>query len=136
MTRSYTRIYIHYIWIPKYRRKILVKEVRERIQKHIREYCQQLNLRVLAIGGYDDHLHLLIEQPATRSISAMINLIKGESSHWINSNSIFPYKFTWQKRYAAFSVSPAEVKRVKAYIQKQEEHHCPIVHDGDKGSKS
>jgi putative transposase len=104
---------------------VLVKDVREKIQKHIRQYCRRLDIRILAIGGHIDHLHLLIKQPPERSVSVTINLIKGESSHWINSNNIFPYKFVWQKRYAAFSVSPDEVKRVIAYIQNQEKRHCP-----------
>jgi putative transposase len=108
MTKSYTKIYIHHIWATKDRRRILTKEVREKVVKHIREYAKVNNIFVEELGAYLDHLHLLIDLPPTKSPSEVINLIKGESSHWINENDIVRGKFFWQKRYSAFSVSASQ----------------------------
>lgn len=127
MTKSYTKIYIHYIWATKDRRRILTKEVREKVVKHIREYAKVNNIFVEELGAYLDHLHLLIDLPPTKSPSEVINLIKGESSHWINENDIVRGKFFWQKRYSAFSVSASQKDKVADYIRRQEEHHKKLT---------
>jgi len=49
--------------------------------------------------------------------------IKGESSHWINQNVEPEKKFAWQEGYGIFSVSEENIKKVRAYIYNQEEHH-------------
>ena len=52
-----------------------------------------------------------------------MQLIKGESSHWINNNYILKTKFKWQEEYFAVSVSPSKLKQLRHYIRNQEKHH-------------
>lgn len=52
-----------------------------------------------------------------------MQLIKGESSPWINKNSMTSQKFEWQDDYYASSVSPAKLNVMREYIKNQEEHH-------------
>jgi len=49
--------------------------------------------------------------------------IKGESSYWINKNSLINYKFRWAVEYYAASVSESHLTRVRNYIRNQERHH-------------
>ena len=57
------------------------------------------------------------------SISKTIQLIKGESSFWINKNKMCSSKFSWQDDYWAVGVSESDLKLVHTYIINQEEHH-------------
>jgi N-acetyl-anhydromuramyl-L-alanine amidase AmpD len=50
-------------------------------------------------------------------------LLKGESSHWINSENLINPKFSWQRGYGAFSISPSHIDAVGTYINNQNEHH-------------
>ncbi len=52
-----------------------------------------------------------------------MQLIKGESSYWINKNNLCKQKFEWQEEYFAVSVSESMVDNVREYIKNQEEHH-------------
>ena len=52
-----------------------------------------------------------------------MQLIKGESSFWINKNKITSTKFEWQDDYFAVSVSESGVDAMREYIKNQEEHH-------------
>ena len=52
-----------------------------------------------------------------------MQLLKGASSHWINSNDIVKGKFGWGRGYGAFSVSESNVDAVAKYIAAQEQHH-------------
>ena len=70
-----------------------------------------------------DHVHALIDLPTAVSIEDLVQLLKGSSSHWINSNDIITGKFGWGRGYGAFSVSESNVDQVARYIASQEEHH-------------
>jgi REP element-mobilizing transposase RayT len=70
----------------------------------------------------------LISLGINQSVDKVMQLIKGESSFWINKNKeLFPNlngrKFEWQDEYFALSVSESVLDRVRNYIKNQEEHH-------------
>ena len=52
-----------------------------------------------------------------------MQLIKGESSYWINKNGLVKEKFEWQDEYFAVSVSESMIDKVRGYIKNQESHH-------------
>jgi REP element-mobilizing transposase RayT len=58
-----------------------------------------------------------------QTIQKVMQLIKGESSFWINKNKLTIDKFEWQDEYFAVSVSESMVDKVRDYIKNQEEHH-------------
>lgn len=56
-----------------------------------------------------------------------MQLIKGESSFWINKNKFTEPKFEWADEYFAVSVSESIVDKVRKYIDGQEEHHKKLT---------
>jgi len=58
-----------------------------------------------------------------QTIQKIMQLIKGESSFWINKNQLTQQKFEWQDEYFAVSVSESFLDKVRNYIKNQEEHH-------------
>jgi len=58
-----------------------------------------------------------------QNISKICQLIKGESSFWVNQNNLTPEKFSWQDDYFAVSVSESQVIAIINYIKNQEKHH-------------
>ena len=120
---SYVRIWVHLVFSTKNRIPFLSKKVRETIRQHIIENCEKKDIFLQAINGYDEHLHCLISLKSEQSISKISQLIKGESSFWINKNNICQGNFMWQDDYFAVSVSESQVNKVVRYIKKQENHH-------------
>nr|WP_262510860.1 transposase [Chryseobacterium elymi] len=53
----------------------------------------------------------------------IVQLLKGESSFWINKNQLTREKFSWQDEYFAVSVSESKIGAVREYIKNQEKHH-------------
>lgn len=98
---SHVNIYVHAVWSTKRRFPSLIGKNRLDLLKHIRE---------TALG-------------ADQSIAGIMNLIKGESSYWINKLNAEPARFSWQREYWAASVSYSQLKRVRNYIRDQEAHH-------------
>ncbi len=73
-----------------------------------------------AIGGTNNHVHLLLALPAGRNISDVMRDIKANSSRFVRTTNRL---FAWQDGYAAVSVSPSQILTVKKYIANQEAHH-------------
>lgn len=58
-----------------------------------------------------------------QTLRQVMQLIKGESSFWINKQNLITEKFEWQDEYYAVSVSESLVDKVREYIKNQESHH-------------
>lgn len=121
----FVKVYIHLVWSTKNRYPFLDShDLRMKVWNHIRENAQKKEIFVDFINGYSDHCHCLISLGIDQTIQKVIQLIKGESSFWINKNNLTAEKFEWQDEYFAVSVSESMVDKVRDYIKNQEEHHC------------
>src|SRR5690606_5588105 len=80
-------------------------------------------IRISFINGYREHLHCLMMLMCDQSLSKVMQMIKGESSHWINENRITSRQFEWADEYYCVSVSNSHVEKVRRYIKNQEQHH-------------
>jgi REP element-mobilizing transposase RayT len=121
---SWVRVWIHLVFSTKNREPYLnSKELREKVFNHIKENAKEKNIWLEDLNGYKEHIHCLISLNKEQSISKIAQLIKGESSFWINKNKLIKGKFFWQDDYWAVSVSESHIESVKKYISEQEEHH-------------
>jgi putative transposase len=120
---SYIKIWIHAVWSTKNRAKLLTNDIRPIVFEHIQQNGIEKGIYLEAVNGYSDHVHCLFKLKNDQTIMKNIQLLKGESSHWINRQNFLSQKFEWQKEYFAVSVSESMVNKVKMYINNQEEHH-------------
>ena len=101
----------------------MTDEVRPKIFQHIKDNAKAKEIHLSLIGGYVDHVHCLISLGTNQTLEKTMQLIKGESSFWINKNNLCRTKFEWQDEYFAVSVSESVLEDVRNYIAHQEEHH-------------
>lgn len=123
---SYVKIWIHSVWGTKKQLPFLTDKVKYQVIKHINENAKIKKLYIDSINGYTEHLHSLHTLNADMSVSKAMQLIKGESSHWINKYKITDSKFEWADEYYAVSVSESMLNKVREYIKNQEPHHRKI----------
>ena len=117
------RIWIHCVWATKNRAPFLSKENKMTIINHIRKNAQEKGIYIDFINGSKEHIHCTISLNQDQNISKVMQLIKGESSHWINKNNVTQNEFELANEYFAVSVSESHINRVREYIKNQEEHH-------------
>lgn len=109
MSHTYVQNVVHIVFSTKYRSKSISKEFQPRMWAYVAGICKNHEIFVHAIGGMDDHIHLLIQIPASLSVAKAVLTIKWNSSRWANEQG---NKFAWQEGYAAFSVSSSRVPGV------------------------
>jgi REP element-mobilizing transposase RayT len=120
----FVKVSIHLVWSTKNRYPFLdSKELRIKVWNHIRENAKEKGIFIDFISGYMDHCHCLVSLGVDQTIQKIMQLIKGESSFWINQNKLTAEKLGWQDKYFAVSISESQVDGVRDYIKNQEEHH-------------
>lgn len=116
--------YIHFVWSTKNREPYLnTPELRKRVWDHIKDNVKSKGIFVDFVNGYSDHCHCLVSLGIDQSIKKIVQLLKGESSFWINKNKLTKLKFELQDEYLALSVSESMLDKVREYIKNQEEHY-------------
>ena len=120
---AYIRIWVHTVWGTKRKEAFLTGENKRKILDHIRQNAGEKGIYIDFINGHKDHIHCLISLNAEQSIGKVMQMIKGESSFWINKNNIVEGKFEWADEYFSVSVSRSHLNKVREYIKNQEEHH-------------
>lgn len=126
---SYVRIWVHVVFTTKNHETTLTKEIRDKLIAHIKQNCVAKGIFLDSIGGWSDHLHLLISLGREQNIANVMMLIKGESAHWLNQQKMLLGRFSWQDDYYAISVSESQVEKVRSYIANQEGHHRAVPFD-------
>lgn len=99
-------------------------ELRIKVWKHIKENSANKGIFLEMVNGFADHCHCLISLSSNQTVEKVVQLIKGESSFWINKNNLTSEKFNWQDEYFAVSVSESMIDQVRNYIKNQEKHHA------------
>jgi putative transposase len=110
------------VWCPKYRRKVLVEAVAQRLEQIIREVCQENQAEVFSLEIMPDHIHLLVECDPQFGIHRLVRLMKGRSSRFLRQE--FPRLKTrmptlWTNRYFVSTVGGAPLSVIKQYIENQ-----------------
>jgi REP element-mobilizing transposase RayT len=120
MPHSFVQNYVHVVFSTKERETLLSKRIQPKLWAYMAGIARNHDFLVLANGGMEDHVHLLLQLPATLALAKAVGLIKANSSRWIGEHGT---RFEWQEGYGAFSVSASKRGTVEQYIATQEKHH-------------
>jgi len=119
--QSLSCIYVHAVFSTKLRQPFLADAShRAEIHSYIGGICKRLECSPIAIGGTEDHVHILARLARVISISDWVKETKRVSSAFATQRLA---GFGWQAGYGAFSVDPGSLDRISAYVNRQEEHH-------------
>ena len=124
MPHSYVCNRVHCIFSTKERAPVLAQEIQTRLYPFIASIAKDRGYPAMAIGGIENHVHILLALPATTNLAEALQTIKGVSSKWINDEFHLRPRFAWQQGYGAFSVSISQIPATIAYINNQKKHHA------------
>ena len=123
MSHVYATILVHCVFSTKNRKPLISERLQAKLWPYIGGIARANRFKALAVGGIEDHAHVLLSLPASMSVSKAVQLIKGGSSKWINDQS-FQRNFAWQDSYGAFTIGISQVKTTIRYIKTQKQHHA------------
>lgn len=112
----------HVVWCPKYRRKVLIGSVAQRLKELIEQRATEMQADIIEMEIMPDHVHLLIEVDPQFGINQAIRSLKGFSSHTLRKE--FPelksrLPTLWTNSYFVSTVGGAPLSVIKKYIENQ-----------------
>lgn len=118
---TFVEVYIHFVWTTRNEEHYLASSLfRHKVQEHIRQNAKDKGLIVEAVSVQPNHCHCLIAFKTNQTIEKLMQLIKGESSFWINEQKRLPVKFEWENTYYAVSVGQQKAMRIKEQLEQSE----------------
>ncbi len=125
---SFFQCYVMLVFGVKYRRRQILPQWCDELYAMMANTLNNFDgIHTLKIGGYADHVHILISTTGKMALRDVIRNIKSFSSRWINENGLCQGGFEWQSGAGYFSYSQGELTAVKNYIENQWEHHKHVT---------
>jgi putative transposase len=124
MSHSYSSNRIHLVFSTKRREKGLPDEFQPKLWAYMAGIARNNKFKAIQVGGFSDHVHALLLLPAVLPLAKAVQLLKGNSSKWINETKAAGADFAWQEGYGAFSVGASQTQAVVRYIRNQAAHHA------------
>jgi len=119
---SVCNIGYHIIWCPKYRRKVLIDGVDERLKELLVQKASEIDVTIEVMEVMSDHVHLFVRSGPTNPVHFIVGQLKGYSSRilrkefeWLRSR----LPSLWTRSYYAESIGHLSEDAVKKYIEEQ-----------------
>jgi len=119
----YWRLFYHFVWGTKNREPLIAPEWEDSLHNVIAAKATELGAFVHAVGGTEDHAHLVVSVPPKIALSTFIGQVKGNSSHFVNHELNVDIHFAWQAEYGVVSFGGKMLDMVAGYAKNQRKHH-------------
>ena len=115
----------HVVFIPKYRRKVMMERLKNEVAVTIKKVCELIGVKLVRGGVCKDHVHLYLSIPPKMSISTVMSKIKGKSALMIfdkhpDMRGKLGRHF-WARGYYVETVGNVNEEVIEEYIKNQEE---------------
>ncbi len=119
---SVSTLTYHFVWCPKYRRKVLTGAIDERLSALIHERAAALYLEIVALDVMPDHVHLFVKAPPTLAPQHIANQVKGYTARVLRDE--FPQLRSrlpslWSRSYYVGSAGVVSADTIQRYIEQQ-----------------
>ncbi len=123
MPDVYGEAYYHFIWATTRRAEMIVPRMESLLHAYIRQKCREERAFVYAVGGVEDHLHLVCSLPPSIAVSDFVKLIKGSSSHYASHHAQGD-PLRWQRGYAYLTFAGHDLAAIVSYVENQKARHA------------
>ncbi|MBE0642885.1 MAG: transposase [Bacteroidetes bacterium] len=132
MAQSILQVYVHLVFSTAGRVHFFTeKETKERLFGYMMGVMKKLQAPVLAIGGGEEHVHILHRMPKNLNYEELTSRLKANSSRFAKTMGDRYSKFGWNRGFAGFSVSRWDIDMIVGYIRKQERHHNTEIYKAE-----
>jgi putative transposase len=125
LSHSIYDIKYHIVWITKYRKPILKKDIGERLRELLRQICTSLDVQIIRGHVSKDHVHIMVSVPPYISVSKLVQSMKGRTSRKLmdeykSLKRAFWGQHLWARGYFVASSGNVTDEIIMKYIEEQE----------------
>jgi REP-associated tyrosine transposase len=127
MPHSLANVLVHIIFRTKIPRIGIPPDQITDLHAYITAVCRNHDCPAHAVGGTEDHVHIVASLARTVTVSDLVRTIKANSSRCLKQKSSVDAAFAWQSGYGAFSIGQSQLDSLTQYIARQAEHHQRVT---------
>ena len=112
----------HFVFCPRYRRKIfLIQNVEQRFKEIVKEVCNEMDIEIIAIECDRDHTHIFLNCPPILSPAGVMQKIKGVSSKLLREEfkELSKMPSLWTRSYFVSTAGNVCSETIKKYVESQ-----------------
>ena len=118
------RLRFHLVWIPKYRKRVLIGKIASRLRGLFYHACEVNHWWIQEMNIQPDHVPMLIQIHVRESVAQVVQRLKGGTSKVIREEFPGLEEFLWGDSfwadgYFAESVGQMEEEVIRRYIREQ-----------------
>ena len=116
----------HFVFCPRYRRKIfLIPNVEERFKHMVNFICKELEINIIAIECDKDHAHIFLNWLPTLSPADIMQKIKGVTSRVLRDEFLQLRKMPslWTRSYFVSTAGNVSSETIKKYVEAQKSRY-------------
>lgn len=121
---SFWRHYYHIVWATKARQPLVTATVEARLYGYLVSRASELEVRIYAINGVADHLHIVASIPPKCAVSDLVKRLKGASAHFVNHVIQPEQQFVWQRGFGSFTLGESKLAFAVRYVEEQKIRHA------------
>jgi putative transposase len=114
----------HFVWITKYRYKVITKQIGERLRELLRQGCLTRGITIVEGSIGQDHVHMLLSCPPQIAPSKIMQYLKGRSSRLLQEEfEVLRKRYwgqhLWARGYFCATVGSVTKETIQEYISNQ-----------------
>ena len=121
---TYTQILYQVVFGSKYRTPFLTRTNQDKLYNYIAGIIHNKKCIPHIVGGYKDHIHLVIFLHPSVALSSLVREVKRSTHNMIiREKNTYPFYRGWQNGYSAFTYSSDAKSNLVQYVENQWNHH-------------
>ncbi len=121
---SFHKCLYHIVFAPKYRRRVLQKDVALSLRNLLYEACKMNRWFLHELEVLPDHVHVLVQVPPALPIAHVVNILKGGTSRVLRKEHPDLEEFLWgdslwQDGYFVETFGKTTEKAIRDYVRNQ-----------------
>ena len=124
MKHARTKVYLvnyHIVFCPRYRRGLLVGEVKARLAEVLNEVAKENGWQILAFEVMPNHVHLFVSADTRTPPEIVAKRFKGRSSHVLRKEfpELLKMPTLWTRSYFLSTAGNVSSETIQKYIKNQ-----------------
>ena len=112
----------HIIFCPKYRRKVLINGIDERLKEVLYDIAKEIDVEIKTLEVMPDHVQMFIEFDPRINLHNVVKRLKGRSSHILREEYPSLKKklpSLWTRSYFSCTIGHISEETIKQYVESQ-----------------
>lgn len=125
-TQSETSVHYmdyHFVWTPKYRKKVIVGSVEKRLKSLLQQKCKQLDIEIISLETMPDHVHIFLKSTPVIAPNRIVAALKGYTSRVLRkefSHLKSSLPTLWTRSYFVSTHGHVSSETIMKYIEEQQ----------------